>query len=163
MPATGQYGALAACDIGVHRGDGNIVLDFTGSDYSFSSTASLLIDPEGYVFDSRTGDLINGATITLIDEATGAPATRVFGDDGVSAYPIDRHQRRHGDRRRRRGLSLPRGNFRFPLSPAGRYRLRIVPPDGYSAPSVVSPAALRDAAEPGRRLYHHRRVLWLAC
>jgi uncharacterized repeat protein (TIGR01451 family) len=148
MPATGQYGGLAACDIGVHRGDGNIVLDFPGSDYSFSSTASLLIDPEGYVFDSRTGDLINGATITLIDEATGAPATRVFGDDGVSAYPSTVVSGGTVTDAGGEVYRFTRGNFRFPLSPAGRYRLRIVPPDGYSAPSVVSAAALATLPSP---------------
>lgn len=142
MPATGQYGALAACDLGLHRADGNLVLDFAGSDYSLASTASLLLDPEGYVFDSRTGDLVDGATVTLIDDSTGAPATRVFGDDGVSAYPSTVVSGGTVTDAGGKVYRFRRGNFRFPLGPPGRYRLRIVPPDGYTAPSVVTPAAI---------------------
>ena len=87
-------------------------------DFSLASTFSQLIDPAGYVFDSQTGALIDGAIVTLVD-GTGRPAD-VFGDDGVSRYPstvtsgssaIDASGRRY---------DFSAGNYRFPLVAAGR-------------------------------------------
>jgi hypothetical protein len=45
-----------------------------------------LADPFGMVFSSRDGAPVDGARVTLIDDATGQPA-QVFGYDGVSPYP----------------------------------------------------------------------------
>ena len=72
---------LSACALRLRRGD-RLRLSFTEDEFSFGSIIDLLIDPAGYVFDSRTGDVVDGAQVTLLDEA-GLPAI-VFGDDGVS-------------------------------------------------------------------------------
>ena len=40
-----------------------------------------MVDPYGMVFNSSTGDPLDGVGLTLVDAATGQPAT-VFGDDG---------------------------------------------------------------------------------
>ena len=57
---------------------------------SFDSTDvsidTAIIEPFGRVFDSITGELINGASVTIIDRLTGLPAD-VLGVDGVSTYP----------------------------------------------------------------------------
>ena len=45
-----------------------------------------MINPRSRVFGAVDGRLIDGVEITLIDAATGDPAT-VFGDDGISAFP----------------------------------------------------------------------------
>ena len=56
------------------------------SQNSVAVTAAALVDPLGVVFDSATGLPVNGAQVTLINVATGLPAS-VLGNDGVSSYP----------------------------------------------------------------------------
>ena len=51
-----------------------------------ATQVDVLVDPFGLVFDSETGEPINGARVTLVDAATGQPAT-VFAEDGVTAWP----------------------------------------------------------------------------
>ena len=51
-----------------------------------ASRANALVDPYGLIFDSSSGEPVNGARVRLVDAATNSSAT-VFGDDGVSAYP----------------------------------------------------------------------------
>jgi len=109
---------------------------FDGSDSNFDAA---LIDPFGRVFDSRTGAAIDGAVVTLIDTTTGLPAT-VFADDGISPFPSTVTS---GDS----SLLFPAGGFRFPFVAPGSYRLDIVTPVGYSAPSVVATSVLQ--ALPG--------------
>ena len=93
-----------------------------------SATAKILVDPLGVIFDSRTGAPIAGARVTLIDAATGAPA-RVFDFDGVTPAPST-------------VVTGADGAFRFPSVNPGNYRLDIVAPQGYFAPSKVPPTML---------------------
>ncbi|MDZ7629462.1 MAG: hypothetical protein U5J99_13765 [Parvularculaceae bacterium] len=102
------------------------------------STDTAAVDPFGRVFDSLTGALIDGAIVTIVDDASGLPAT-VFGIDGVSAYPstvitgstvIDAGGIQY---------DLGPGEFRFPLMLPGTYRVLVTPPAGYSGPSSVQP------------------------
>ena len=101
--------------------------------------ASLLVDPYGVVFDSKTNALISNAIVTLIDVTgagnggqAGAPA-RVFLTDGVTLAPS----------RITTGVD---GSFQFPLVAPSIYRLHVTPPSGYSFASVLQPALL----PPGR-------------
>jgi uncharacterized repeat protein (TIGR01451 family) len=94
----------------------------------------ILIDPRGVVFDSRSNAPIAGATVTLIDVATGQPAI-VFADDGVTPAPNTI-------------ITAADGRFRFPLVNAGSYRLQVLPPADYRFPSVVAIADL----PPGRTI-----------
>ncbi len=146
VPATGAGPAgTEACDLPVRRGE-NLTLSFAENDNSLGSTISLLIDPAGYVFDSQTAELIDGAVVSLVDDK-GAPAT-VFGDDGVSAYPATVTTGQPVTDASGRVYPGERGHYRFPLAPPGRYFLKIVPPGAYTAPSTVpreTLAALRDA------------------
>ncbi len=137
--------ALAACSLDLKRGD-RLRLSFTEDQYSYGSTIDLLIDPAGYVFDSRTGQIVDGAEVTLLDEA-GQPAI-VFGDDGVSRYPATVVSGAAvTDASGRKYEPLP-GRFRFPFARPGRYSLKIVPPGDYTAPSVVGPATLAALRDP---------------
>ncbi len=90
-------------------------------------TDAALIDPYGIVFDSLTGQPVDGATVTLLNAVTNSEAL-VFADDGVSAYPATVTS---GDS----NYGFPRGGFRFPYVLPGNYRLVVTPPDGYIAPS----------------------------
>ena len=99
------------------------------------STDAALIDPYGYLFDSITGDPINGAQVSLYDVTDDQPAT-VYDDFGQPGYPSTVTT---GDI----ALGLPAGGFRFPLiEPGKEYRLDVQPPAGYSTPSVVQPDIL---------------------
>ena len=83
-------------------------------DGSDSTIDGALVDPFGLVFDSTNGNPINGATVTLINTATGAPA-QVFCDDGVTPYPASVISGsvvcgvRRNDQPACRQLSLPAG------------------------------------------------------
>ncbi len=147
VPATGEGPPeTKACDLPTKRG-ANITLSFAENDQSLASSSSLLIDPAGYVFDSQTAELIDGAVVSLVDE-TGAPAS-VFGDDGVSAYPATVTTGQPVTDASGRVYPALAGHYRFPFAPPGRYFLKIVPPGAYTAPSTMPREtldALKDAA-----------------
>jgi uncharacterized repeat protein (TIGR01451 family) len=146
--ATGKHPELAACDIRNQRG-ATIKLSFAEDGYSLASTASLLIDPAGYTFDSRTGALVDGTTVSLVDE-TGQPAI-VFGDDGTSRYPSTVVTGEAVTDASGRVYPGETGRYRFPLSAPGRYFLKITPPGTYTAPSTVDRATLAALKDPQGR------------
>ncbi|RZM36988.1 MAG: DUF11 domain-containing protein, partial [Sphingomonas sp.] len=146
--ATGKHPELAACDIRNQRG-ATIKLSFAEDGYSLASTASLLIDPAGYTFDSRTGALVDGTNVSLVDE-TGQPAT-VFGDDGTSRYPSTVVTGEAVTDASGRVYPGETGRYRFPLSAPGRYFLKITPPGTYTAPSTVDRATLAALKDPQGR------------
>jgi uncharacterized repeat protein (TIGR01451 family) len=96
--------------------------------------AASLVDPYGKIFDSKTGQLIDGVNITIIDANTGLPAT-VFGDDGVSTFPST--VTTGGTVTDSSGVvyTFPSGEYRFPLLAPGSYRLVVASPANYKWPS----------------------------
>lgn len=112
-------------------------------------TDAALVDPYGIVFDSRTGQPVDGATVTLINVTTGQPAL-VYGDDGVSVYQPDGSPTgtatviTGGIATDESGASyqMPSGGFRFPYVLPGTYRLAVTAPGGYTAPSAVPTSEL---------------------
>ncbi len=111
---------------------------------------TVLADPFGVVFDSETGDPVSGARVTLVDAATGLPA-EVFAEDGVTPWPssvISGQPITDGA-----GIIYPMGpgEFWFPLTFLGSYRLLIEPPAPYTAPSVVSRGDLSQLTRPDGR------------
>ena len=116
------------------------------ADASDTSATSTLVDPFGLVFDSTTGQLVNGAQITLIDEASGLPAT-VYGDDGISTFPSTITS--GGSTTDSGGMvyNFGPGEYRFPFVAPATYRLQVTAPAGYTSPSVVPTAILQ--ALPG--------------
>lgn len=116
------------------------------ADADDATSAAALIAPLSIVFDSITGTPLDGATITLIDTATGAPAT-VLGNDGVSAYPSTVVAGAQTTDASGLVYSVPTGGFRFPVVAAGNYRLQVIPPTNFLAPSSRTPLEL--ASLPG--------------
>jgi uncharacterized repeat protein (TIGR01451 family) len=112
---------------------------------SDTSNASVMVDPLGRVFDSRTGALINGAIVSLVNVDTGAPAT-VFSDDGVTRYPSTLTSGGSATDTAGKVLTFAQGAFRFPLVAPGNYQLVVKPPLGYSHPSVVLDPLLQTLA-----------------
>ena len=76
------------CVLSVRAGDTlRVELDDSSTGASVGNAeVEILIDPFGLAFDSGDGRPVDGTRITIIDVATGNPAT-VFGDDGVSSFP----------------------------------------------------------------------------
>jgi len=119
-----------------------IYSEFDGSSQNTNNaTASALIDPFGFVFDSLTGEPVDGAEISIVDADTGRPA-KVFGDDGMSAYPSTVVSGRAVSDAGGTDYPAEKGRYRFPFLAPGRYQLTIQPPVGYTAPSTATPAQL---------------------
>ncbi len=135
------------CELLLQRGDTISVFYRDTEDGDDSVEADALVDPLGFVFDSVTGEVINGVRVTLIDLATGAPA-RVFGDDGISIYPSSVITGE--DVTDASGLLYPGvdGAFRFPFAAQGRYRLDIVPTADYAFPSTAPSEQIAELRSP---------------
>ncbi|WP_242187399.1 DUF11 domain-containing protein [Sphingomonas sp. CARO-RG-8B-R24-01] len=136
---------IAPCDVTRGRG-ANFTLSFQEDDFSLASSASVLVDPAGYVFDSGTGALVDGATVALLDDAD-QPAV-VYGDDGTSRYPSTVVSGTQATDASGRNYTFTQGNYRFPFVAQGNYHLRITPPGAYTAPSTRSLADLTALRDP---------------
>ncbi len=108
----------------------------------------VLADPFGVVFDSETGEPIDGARVTLIDAATGQPAT-VFAEDGTTSWPSSVVSGAPVSDGAGNVIEMGEGEFWFPLTLLGTYRLQIEPPAPYTAPSVVAPASIAQLTRVG--------------
>ncbi len=98
------------------------------------SIDTALVDPFGRLFDSLTGELVDGAEVTIVEADTGAPA-EVFGVDGISPYPSTLMSGTTVTDAGGTVYELDPGEFLFPLMAPGDYRLVITPPGGYVFPS----------------------------
>ena len=93
------------------------------------------------VFDSVTGSLVDGATITIVNSLTGLPAT-VFGDDAVSTFPATITSGGTATDSSGTVYTFPPGGYRFPFMAPGNYRL-VVTATTYIAPSTSNIADLQ--------------------
>ena len=112
-----------------------------------TSSGSAQIDPESRVFNATTGGLVSGATVTLIDDATGLPATTIKGDDGTSTFPATLTSGGTVSDSGGKTYNFGTGGYRFPVVPAGTYHLQVTPPTGFVFPSLTPDATLQ--ALPG--------------
>lgn len=127
----------SSCQLGV-QANKKITAMYTDSlDAVTTVSNSALVDPYGIVFDSGTGQAVNGAVLTLIDTATNLPANVVC-DDGLTPLPqpVSSGSTTVCD------PVMVAGGYRFPLVPPGLYRLQITPPDDYVFSSTVPIANL---------------------
>lgn len=109
------------------------------------STDVAFVDPYGRVFDSVTGELLNGVEVEIVNAVTGEPAM-VFGVDGVSRYPSKITTGSTVSDEAGNTYELAQGEFLFPLTPAGQYRVQIVPPERYTFASTHGPEEFTDLA-----------------
>lgn len=99
------------------------------------------------MFDSEDGAPVSGATVTLVDAQTGAPAA-VRADDGRTSWPSSVVTGQDVIDGAGNVWPMPDGEYRFTLVPLGHYRLAVFPPAGYTAPSKVSSASLAALRRP---------------
>ncbi|MFM9934580.1 MAG: hypothetical protein ACKVOL_00110, partial [Novosphingobium sp.] len=111
------------------------------------TAVDVLADPYGLVFDSEDGAPIDGARVTLVDVATGQPA-RVFGEDGLTPWPSTITTGSQIVDGAGNIWQMPPGEYRFPLAALGIYRLVVVPPDPYTAPSALTPKNFAGLTRP---------------
>jgi len=98
-------------------------------------STSILVDPIGIVYDSKSNLALAGATVSLID-VTGAGnggnpggAAIVFDVDGTTRMPST-------------VVTEDDGGYHFPLVAPSLYRLQVTPPSNYQFPSKVGPGEL---------------------
>jgi uncharacterized repeat protein (TIGR01451 family) len=141
VPTADPPATVANCVLELDQ-DSDLNVSYTDvADAADNALGAALVDPLGVVFDSQTGQPVDGAIVTLIDTGTGLPAV-VLGDDGVSSFPATVQAGATATDSGGTLYSFPPGGFRFPLVSPGRYRLDIQSPAGYVAPSIRSIAEL---------------------
>ncbi|MBD2841895.1 DUF11 domain-containing protein [Erythrobacter rubeus] len=123
-----------------------------GESVIVSTSVDVLADPFGVVFDSETAEPIDGARVTLIDADTGLPAV-VFAEDGVTPWPSTVISGQPITDGAGNIFPMKPGEFWFPLTALGNYRLLIEPPEPYTAPSVVSSENLARLSHPDGRAF----------
>ncbi len=115
--------------------------------------ASGLVDPFGVVFDSTTGEPVDGVRVRLLD-GSGRPAI-VFGDDGSSRYPAEVITGQPVTDAGGTTYRLPPGVYRFPLVaspvPIGSWSNRPMAMSFTSTASVDELQRLPGAPFPARR------------
>ncbi|HSJ79244.1 MAG TPA: hypothetical protein VK913_10975, partial [Erythrobacter sp.] len=112
----------------------------------------VLVDPFGVVFDSETGEAVDGARVSLVDAITGVAAT-VFAEDGVTSWPSTVISGQAVTDGSGRVVPMGPGEFWFPLTTQGRYRLVVEPPAPYTAPSAAPREVLARLTRPDGRAF----------
>ena len=82
------------------------------------------IRPEGRVFNTLTGEYLDGLNISLIDAETGDLAN-VFASDGKTPFPATVTTGQDTVDMSGNNVDVGKGEYFFPYVPAGQYRLRI--------------------------------------
>jgi len=137
------------CHLSVSGGD-KVTVEYngtTGDGSVLKTDVDVLADPYGLVFDSEDAKPIDGATVTLVDNATGQPA-HVFADDGVTPWPSTITTGSQVTDGAGNTWQMPPGEYRFPLAALGTYRIVVVPPDPYKAPSELTPKNFAGLTRP---------------
>lgn len=106
-------------------------------------TAGVGVSPFNVVFDSVTRQPVDGATVEIVDAASGAPA-KVFGLDGVSTYPSSVVVGAAASDSAGRRYDVTKGGFSFPIVAPGTYRLVVKAADAHLFPSASSPEDFSD-------------------
>ncbi len=102
-----------------------------------------VVDPFGMLFDSATGNPVDGATVKLVNASTGGLAT-VYGDDGVSAFPATLVSGGSATDAAGAIYNFDAGEYRFPFVEPGTYRLEVTAPAGFLFPSTIGDAVLQE-------------------
>ncbi|MBT8100671.1 MAG: DUF11 domain-containing protein, partial [Gammaproteobacteria bacterium] len=143
VPTSGGTAVSGDCVLQA-AANSTLLVDYTDpADATDSAQTSALFDPVQRVFESRTGTAVSGATIQLVDAATGLPAL-VYGNDGLSQFPSAIVSGGTTTDSSGTVYVFGPGEYRFPVVPDGDYRLIVTPPPEYAAPSVATASDLQN-------------------
>ena len=139
---------LGDCALSVQSGE-QITIEYRRPDGTpiVEAAVAVLADPFGFVFDSQTGVPVSGARVSLVNAATGQPAS-VFAEDGVTPWPSTVISGQPITDAAGNVYQVEPGEYWFPLAPLGSYRIVVEPPSPYSAPSERTPAELAGFTRP---------------
>jgi uncharacterized repeat protein (TIGR01451 family) len=107
-----------------------------------SAQSTATVDPVSVVFESRTGTVVDGVQVELVDSISGAPVV-VYGNDGTSVFPSTIASGSTVTDASGAMYSFGPGEYRFPVVPDGDYRLVVTPPTDFTAPSTANIADLQ--------------------
>ncbi|MEL7186105.1 MAG: OmpA family protein [Pseudomonadota bacterium] len=113
------------------------------ADNNDTASAAAQLNPVQRVFESRTGTVVDGATVEIVNAVTGLPAT-VYGNDGVSQFPSAIVSGGTATDSSGTNYVFGTGEYRFPVVPDGDYRLVVTPPSAYTAPSSAAISDLQN-------------------
>gem|GEM_PF-551206 len=105
-----------------------------------------LVDPLNRVFSSVTGEMVDGAVITLIDAATGQPV-ETLGVDGFSTFPATQTSGTSITDGAGLVYELEDGEFRFPHVQEGTFFIQVDPPEGFTFASSLDPETIRQNSD----------------
>jgi uncharacterized repeat protein (TIGR01451 family) len=142
LPTTGAAAVPYNGSLSVKDGDTLSVTYVDCNNNNYKAVATVLVDPFGHVFDTQSGLPVNGAAITIINNATGLPAT-VFGNDGISTFPSTIVSGGSASDGGGKLYSFPQGGYQFPFIPPGSYKFKVVPPIVYTFPSTAATTAIQ--------------------
>ena len=101
-------------------------------------TDTALIDPFGRVFDSSTGEPVDGAIVRLVNAGDLTPAS-VWGVDSLSVYPAEVVSGASATDTSGLFYEFDVGEFRFPVAETGEYFVEVIPPEGFNFASEELP------------------------
>jgi len=144
----GQLGNATAtpnnCTIEASAGAALVIRYVDANDAQDESSLSALLDPGFTVISSVDGELLDGASITVIDVSTGLPAVgNLFAADGVTAFPATVVSGGSVLDGNGQAIDYPTGSFYFPVITPGTYRFEVSPLPSYLFPSTVSDTDLQ--------------------
>jgi len=151
IQTSSQSGESFDCVLNADAGDIFEVEYVDALDNSDISSVQARIQRTFTVFDSNTGELLNGAQVSLIDVATGQAAL-VLSEDGVSVYPSTVVSGEEAVDSAGNVFEFMPGEFSFPFIDAGNYRLSIVAPVSYVFPSLVPDDVIQQLGNADFRL-----------
>lgn len=142
------------CRLSVRDGDTIGIECRTGDERPIAvASVAVMADPFGLIFDSEDGAPVSGVRVSMVDAATGQPAS-VFADDGVTRWPSTVISGQSVTDAAGNVYQFLPGEYRFPLAPLGSYRLVVETPAPYTAPSQLAPAQLAGLTRPGGEAFH---------
>jgi len=129
------------CRLEARSGETILVSVVSGNGTLGRAQIDVLADPFGVVFDSETGAPVSGARISMVDANTGEPAL-VFAEDGQTRWPSTVISGETIVDEAGTAYPMEPGEYWFPLTPLGDYRIEVDPPGGYTTPSIATPEQL---------------------
>ena len=123
------------CVLDVSRGNTLTATYADESNGGDTVSSVTLIDPFGVAFDSQTGEPLDGITISLFSEDTGALA-EVFSPNGIDRWPSTVVTGEDVTDSSGTIFTITPGEYRFPRVAAGDYSFVITTPAGFTFPST---------------------------